>query len=1269
MKAAAGLMVRPLRFACHDRHVMQPGRIGPDPCVYSRQWRGCAGRALAYTLPREIGWLRAVLNRIYIVVGMLAIIVLAGAFIAPYFIQWSDYRGRMEELATSVLGTPVTVRGDIEFSLLPQPRLRFSDVLVGSPEEPAATVDSVEAEFSLMDFLRDNYTMTRLVLRQPVVDFTVDESGFLGSGVTLGEGTGGVGLGETTVVDATLRLMDRRSGETFEATKVSGELRLSGFSGPFSFQGTAGYKDEPYSLRFNSSELDETGSSRVSLFVQPQSSAFSFAAEGLLTPGMAPKFDGTLVYRQKPPATDVATDIRGDLVLESKATASTDRIVLSGYTLRPDENRAGTRLTGAASIQLGDIRSFDAVISGGVFSLPPRDATEEAATLPYEAVRLLAELPPPIIPPMAGRVGIDLAEVGLRGFALRNVRLDAQTDGTSWEIEQFVGQLPGDTEIRASGQLTSENEQPAFRGQMSLTSARLDGLVALWRKPGEDNPLFNQPGSLEGRVMLVGDALGLVSGVLTLGERTHGLEIRLGFGDEKRLDLVAHFDALGAQGSAIVGALLPNLAGDPSFGISFPFGSFSLTGKTARVFGFDGTGLVAEGQWRSGEIDFTRLAAEEWGGLGFDATLKAAGTAADPDVSGAGVLRIAKGDAPALLGLYDLLETPQGWRDFLALSTPADLLVNVGEKIDGSQAVTMGGTAGVADFNLRAELSEGLGGLTLAPLQINGALESTDIAGLTRQIGFGDTALFGGDGSMLVSISLGGAPSNSLVSSLTASLGDESISFAGSLLTTETGEIQGTGGFDIALADAGGLARIIGARGLTLPMAEGSGQLHFEGERLARLTDIVGSSGDIGFSGELSLSRTGTTAAVAGSVAVDLVSVEGLAATLLGPAALVGGDGAWPEGPIALGDRPRQTRGSIAVTAGALAAGEQERLGKTSFELSWDDTRMRLARFEAVADLGTIGLDVTVCCAGPLVDKTVSGRLTLEAVPLDVIAPTAVADMLDGLLDGGVRFEGTGASLGEVMAAVAGEGNFTLTDFAAVQLSPGVFPTVAGLDDVLGMEPDAMEALMGLALGQGPFTAPTATGAFTIAGGVVRLANLIVEGDGAGLTGGLNVALASLGLNGNFVMTPRGLDDPEGVVGPDTSRIITRLGGTLLAPEVTLDLDEMIAAILVRANEIEVDRLEVLRAEDAERQRAAAEERNRLIEEQRRRAAEEAARLAAEEAARQGAEEEALRLQQEQQAPSPSIQTLPNQPVNGPLNLGLRPPVNQPIGSSVNQPF
>jgi hypothetical protein len=1213
-----------------------------------------------------------VLNRIYIIVGTLAIIVLAGAFIAPYFISWSDYRGRMEELATAMLGTPVTVRGDIEFSLLPQPRLRFADVLVGSTEAPAATVDNVEAEFALIDFLRDDYTITRLVLRQPVIDFAVDESGLFGSGVTVATGTDGISLGQTTVVDATVRLMDRRSGENFVAEKVTGDLRLSNFSGPFSFAGTAEYRDAVYSLRINASAPDAAGNARLSAFLQPQSGRFSFSAEGALQAGMAPKFDGDLVFRQAPPAAQAAEDIRGDMVLEAKVAGSTDRIVFSNYTLRPDENRAGTRLTGAASIQLGMRRSFDAVVSGGVMSLPPRDAKEDASILPYEAVRLLSELPAPIVPPIAGRIGIDLAEVGLRGFSLRNLRVDATTDGRVWSIEQLIGELPGDTELRLKGTLAAEADRPTLRGELNVRSERLDALAALWRKPGDNTPLFNLPGQLTGQVMLAGDALGLSNGVLTLDQTSHAVEARLGFGDERRLDLVGHFDQLGTAGSAALAALLPDSAGDAAFANSFPTGSFALSAESARLLDLDGEGLVAEGQWGAGQLSFSRLSAADWGGVGVDTTLALSGSAAQPSVSGEGMVRIVEGEAPALQRLYDLASLPVSWRTYLGGSSPADLLVNVSVPVEGAQTVTLNGAVGAGELNLRAELSSGLAGLTSAPLRVTGALESTDVTGLSQQLGLGPAGLFAGEGSMLVSFGVEGVPNDALISHITASLGEESVSFAGRLQPGDNGAIDGEGTLDVRLDDAGALARVIGADGLSLPAANGSAQLAFKGTEVAELTEISGTSSETAFSGALTLSRTGSTGSVTGAMEVDRVSAEGLAATLFGPAALVAGDGVWPEGPLADTGEARRTRGAVTVASGALSAGGTDKFGATWFELNWDETRTRIVDLTAAAGEGSIALDMAVCCAGPLETRTLSGRLSVNALPVETIAPGAVSAALDGTISGGMSFEGTGASLAEALGSAAGEGTVSLTGFSVEQLSPDVYPAVAGFEDVLNMEPDAMTALMSLALGQDTFSAPAATGAFTLAGGVVRLANFIVEGEGANLSGSLSLALETLKLDGSFTMTPAGFEDPSGLVGPDTSRVIARLAGTLLAPQVEVDLDEMVAAILVRANELEVDRLELLQAEDAARQRAAAEERNRLIEAQRKRAAEEAARLAAEEAAREAAEAarrlEQQQLEQEQQPVSPSFEVLPESSA-APFTFELPPPqVNQSIGSGVNQP-
>lgn len=1205
------------------------------------------------------------LNRIYIIIGVLAILVLAAAFIVPRFVQWSDYRERMEALASGVLGAEVVIRGDIEFSLLPQPRLSFTDVLVGPPADPAATIGAVEAEFSLLEFLRDDYDVTKLVLRQPVFDVSIDESGLFGSGLTFGGGgKGSIALKQASIVDGTIRLADTRAGQNFVASDVDGDLGLESFSGPYQFSGSATIEDARYGIRVNSAAVDGDGYSRLSASLTAVDGGASISADGQLQAGMAPKFDGKLSLRQKPPTGDTADEIRGDLVLEAQVTASTDRIVLSSYTLQPDENRAGTRLTGAASIQLGARQSFDAVISGGVFSLPPRDANEDPTVLPYEVVRMLAEFPAPLIPPLPGRIGVDLAEVGLRGFALRNVRMDASTDGKVWQVEQFTAQLPGEAEMRASGVLQSQNGKPAFNGQASVTTQRLDALARLWRQPEEqDNPLFNVAGSLEAQVLLAGDALGLSQGALTLDGVAHAVELRIGFGAEKRLDVVGHFDDLDPTESAVLGALLPNIAVEPSFPVSFPSGSFALSAKRATLLGEAGTGLAAEGQWGGGGLSFTRLSASDFGGIGVDAALELAGTFAAPRFSGSGRVKAERGDAPALTALYELGAVPAGWRDFIGLSLPGEVIFGLDPVDDGgAQTLTLGGTLGTAAINATAQLAGGIGQALSGQLRFNGSLESSDPAALTQQLGFGGAELFGDDGSMLVAVTLSGSPSNSLTSQITASVGEQSLSYSGSLLVTN-GELQGTGTLSGLGLNGGGLAQLVGIDGMSLPLGEVTAELDFEGLRATRLTEISGKSGSSGFSGELSQSRTGDSSVVAGTMAIDSLDIAGLASSVMGASALLPGGGVWPDGPISTGNALRQTRGSIAVSVPKVTAGATT-LSDTTFDLSWDETRLRLARLAAGIGAGSVSGDVAVCCAGPLTDKSVTGRLTLTGVNLQDLVSPAVAEAVGGTVDGGVSIEGTGASIASVLAVLSGEGNFTVHDLTVRQLDPQVFPTVARLDDVLETDGDALSALIGLSLGQGQFAAPTANGAFTIAGGVVRLNNMIVEGNGAKLSGDLNVRLDTLGLDGTFVMSPAGFTDPNDLVTSDTALIANHVSGSLAAPETRLDLDNFVAAVQMRANEIEVDRLQALQAEDAERQRAAAEERNKLIEAQRKAAAEAAAKAAAEQAAQEAAEAEALRLEQEQTPPNADSDPV----LQGPLDLSLPPPTapGQPFTLPIN---
>ncbi len=58
------------------------------------------------------------------------ILAIGGAFIVPRFIQWGDYRERLETMGTTAFGAPVTIAGDISLTLLPQPQLLLTKVLV-----------------------------------------------------------------------------------------------------------------------------------------------------------------------------------------------------------------------------------------------------------------------------------------------------------------------------------------------------------------------------------------------------------------------------------------------------------------------------------------------------------------------------------------------------------------------------------------------------------------------------------------------------------------------------------------------------------------------------------------------------------------------------------------------------------------------------------------------------------------------------------------------------------------------------------------------------------------------------------------------------------------------------------------------------------------------------------------------------------------------------------------------------------------------------------
>ena len=316
------------------------------------------------------------LNRLFVLIGVLVILAIGGAFIVPRFIQWGDYRERLETMAAASFGTEVTITGDIQLTLLPQPKIEFTKVRVGPVSAPVMEVETVDAEFSLLDFLRDQYKVTGLTLDHPVLNFVIGADGSFTSGIALASeaGQSNVSIANATVNGGSLRLLDGRSGATYVADGITGQLKLDALQGPFNFQGTASVDHFGYGVRLGLGKFDAAGSSAVSLYLKASDDSFTLESTGALVTGAAPKYTGDLTYRHPPPKPregEVADAGRGDFVLTGKLEAGPERVLLPEYTALPDENRSATRLIGAAELKLGKDMAFNIIASGGVVSLPP----------------------------------------------------------------------------------------------------------------------------------------------------------------------------------------------------------------------------------------------------------------------------------------------------------------------------------------------------------------------------------------------------------------------------------------------------------------------------------------------------------------------------------------------------------------------------------------------------------------------------------------------------------------------------------------------------------------------------------------------------------------------------------------------------------------------------------------------------------------------------------------------------------------------------------
>jgi len=1178
----------------------------------------------------KVAAVSALLNRVYIVIGVILILLLTAAFVVPRLYDWSPYRQRMELIASDALGTDVKINGKLSFTLLPQPQMIMSQVVVGPDEAPILEIDRVDAHLALMQFLRDQYDVQKLVLDSPSFHLKIAEDGGLDLPIVLAlnGGRDNVAIEDAQIINGSFLLSDMRSDEHKKVENIQGNLSVAALRGPFAFTGAGVLDEQELAVRLNTSDLNERGDIRVSAFVTPPDQAFSLSTEGLLTTAsLSPFYDGELTLRVAPQNL-AENEVRGDTILDGKIQLSPERLKLTEYTLQPDENRAGTRLTGAVDIRLGTSRSFDVVVSGGVVPLLHNDALRSSENDPYALVSMLTQLPaPPTLGNIAGTVSVDVSELGLRSLALRNVLLDANTDGENWEIESFSARLPGDTLMTLTGDLIDAQGNAAFDGKFSLETERLDALARSWRAFGETNPLFGAKATLVGGADFSSSGATFSDLVFNLDgfEATGQVDWREE--NDRRLSIVADFGAFDAKATEQMIGLLPDPKRPTKFSNSFPVGVFNVSAKSFNVGEQLAHDVAFEGQWDEQEIGLAHVRVSNLANIRLEGSGRIEGALDQPRISG--TLRTdlqPRADVAALWSVLPLPELHPSIERVFSANRPARFDFELTEPGNaGEQTLLLTSSAGDLSMNAEVALSAGLTAAFSSPSIGKFEINAPSAKALFAQLGM-DSEQFDDQKSAKLEIEYQGTVHNSVQLTALYVSDEEALGYHGSLIVSDLDKLRGTGELRMKLTDTLGFVDWIGLESFQVPDLAGKSSLKFVGSGNIELSDIQLRAGGEDVAGSLQLRQLGEVKVVAGDINVGRLDVSAFSAFLGGNAANLKSEGnLWPNGPFGVVKGGRKSRGRVHVETPLLLIDGDVLLTETGFDVSWTKAENRIRGLVGARGQGEVTADVTLCCHGSAAQKQVSGRFAVDGVSIGDLFPQAVAKRVSGELSGSGQFSGAGEDLSSVVGNLGGDGSFSILGIAVEDFDPTIFEKINAVEDVLELEPDALEARVLEDLKGAPYLSNGFEGLFSLAAGKVLISNVAMEDERTRLFGDASLTLTDMALESGWSLTPTQNVGDGNVLGETTGRVDALIAGSLMAPEYKIDIQQMIDSIQVRAFELEVERLEILRAEQEARALAQAEE-------QQRRMAEQAAQLAKEEAAKAQAAEAARKKKQAEAA-------------------------------------
>jgi uncharacterized protein involved in outer membrane biogenesis len=451
------------------------------------------------------------MRKLWIGLLVLAILLFAAILIVPSFFDWNAHKKRIAAAVLEATGRELTIRGDIDVTILPSPGLRVADVRFANVYGAAAPdmVRLEEARVSIaLGPLFEGRIAAVVTLVKPIInletlkdgrtswDLHTNKPAKKGETAKGGGPAGSAGLPfdvelqDFHIVDGTVSYFDARSGLFERIDRLKSNVSFDSLTGPFRVQGEGVLRGVPAEIEISTGRVTEKKPLPVSLALRSSRGNAAIQFQGQLSElTAAGEFRGEINATAADPGALIAAMtqrtapafLSQEFKLVTRIEASRPRIELNALQF----NLGKARAAGIVELAFGDVPDVKIKLNSNNLdldglSLAPGAKPVSEATGP-EARRASAKLPKEkkgdenFRFPENLNVSIQLNTdvVQIRKALVRDVSVLASLHKGRLTIVNAQATMPGNSQLGVKGTVTSGKTDVALDVDLRARSDNL----------------------------------------------------------------------------------------------------------------------------------------------------------------------------------------------------------------------------------------------------------------------------------------------------------------------------------------------------------------------------------------------------------------------------------------------------------------------------------------------------------------------------------------------------------------------------------------------------------------------------------------------------------------------------------------------------------------------------------------------------------------------------------------------------------------------------